>query len=156
MSKKKIVLSIIAMVLVIAIGLTAYVLTNPRAKDYVLSLFSETPEAPVESASGESTETTAGGISYTVTVTHADGSTKEFSYTTTEKYVGTLLQQEGLIEGPIEAYGIYIQVVDGERAVYEENGAYWAFYENGEYALAGIDQTVATEGAHYELVYTIG
>lgn len=144
MSKKKIVLSIIAVVLVIAIGLTAYVLTNPKAKDYVLSLFGAAPEAPAE------------GISYTVTVTHADGSTKEFSYTTTEKYVGTLLQQEGLIEGPIEAYGIYIQVVDGERAVYEENGAYWAFYENGEYAMAGIDQTVATEGAHYELVYTIG
>ena len=144
MSKKKIVLSIIAVVLVIAIGLTAYVLTNPKAKDYVLSLFGASPEAPAE------------GISYTVTVTHADGSTKEFSYTTTEKYVGTLLQQEGLIEGPIETYGIYIQVVDGERAVYEENGAYWAFYENGEYALAGIDQTVATEGAHYELVYTIG
>lgn len=144
MSKKKIVLSIIAVVLVIAIGLTAYVLTNPKAKDYVLSLFGASPEAPAE------------GISYTVTVTHADGSTKEFSYTTTEKYVGTLLQQEGLIEGPIEAYGIYIQVVDGERAVYEENGAYWAFYENGEYAMAGIDQTVATEGAHYELIYTIG
>lgn len=140
MSKKKLLITILALVLVAALIVTVLVLTNPRAKDFVLGLFGAEPEAVTQTLN--------------VTVVHSDGTEKAFTYTTTERYVGTVLQQEGLIEGPIESYGIYIQVVDGERAVYEENSAYWAFYENGQYANQGIDQTLITEGVTYSLVYT--
>ena len=99
---------------------------------------------------------TEGEKSFTVTVVHADGSSKDFSYKTTELYVGTVLQAEGLIEGEEGEFGLYIKVVDGESAIYEEDGAYWAFYVNGEYATQGIDLTPIEDGAVYKLEYTIG
>lgn len=99
---------------------------------------------------------TEGEKSFTVTVVHADGSSKDFNYKTDELYVGAVLQAEGLIEGEEGDYGLYIQVVDGEQAIYEEDGAYWAFYVNGEYAAQGIDLTPIEDGKTYSLEYTIG
>jgi hypothetical protein len=99
---------------------------------------------------------TEGEKSFTVTVVHADGSSKDFSYKSTELYVGAVLQAEGLIEGEEGEFGLYIKVVDGEKAVYEEDSAYWAFYVNGEYAAQGIDLTPIEDGATYSLEYTIG
>lgn len=101
-------------------------------------------------------QTSEGEKSFTVTVVHADGSSKDFSYKTTELYVGAVLQAEGLIQGEEGQYGLYIKVVDGESAVYEENGAYWGFYVNGEYASQGIDLTPIEDGATYTLEYTKG
>ncbi|MBQ7340713.1 MAG: DUF4430 domain-containing protein [Oscillospiraceae bacterium] len=99
---------------------------------------------------------TEGEKSFTVTVVHADGSSKDFSYKTTELYVGTVLQAEGLIEGEEGEFGLYIHAVDGEQAIYEEDGAYWAFYVNGEYAAQGIDLTPIEDGTTYSLEYTVG
>jgi len=101
-------------------------------------------------------QTTEGEKSFTVTVVHADGTSKDFSYKTTELYVGAVLQAEGLIEGEEGQYGLYINAVDGESAVYEVDGAYWAFYVNGEYAMQGIDLTPIEDGAVYKLEYTVG
>ena len=53
-------------------------------------------------------------------------------------------------------YGLYITEVDGEAAVYEEDGAYWAFYQDGEYANQSVDQTPISDGDAFSLVYTIG
>ena len=128
MNKKKIVVAVIALVAVVAALLALWWFTRP--------------------------ETQAGKKTFTVTVVHADGSEKTFTYKTTKEYVGQVLLEEGLVEGTQETYGLYMKVVDGERAVYEENSAYWAFYEGEEYAQLGIDQTPVTDGAAYKLVYT--
>ena len=128
MSKKKIVVAVIALVAVIAALLALWYFTRP--------------------------ETQEGMKTFTVTVVHADGSEKPFTYTTDKEFVGQVLLEEGLVEGTQETYGLYMKVVDGERAVYEENSAYWAFYEGEEYAQLGIDQTPVTDGAAYKLVYT--
>ena len=47
-----------------------------------------------------------------------------------------------------------IKEVDGEKAVYEEDNAYWGFFVGEEYAQLGIDQTPAEDGAVYKLEYT--
>ena len=99
-------------------------------------------------------EEAAQQVTITVTVVHSDETEKTFTYTTQERYVGAALQKEGLIDGPMEEYGMYIQEVDGERAVYEESGAYWAFYIDDQYAFAGIDQTPVDGAVEYRLVYT--
>ena len=49
---------------------------------------------------------------------------------------------------------MYISHVDGERAVYEEDGAYWALYVGEEYATNGVELTPIEDGATYKLVYT--
>ena len=97
-----------------------------------------------------------GEKSFTVTVVHSDGEEKTFSYTSSEEYVGTVVQEEGLVEGDMGEYGLYIKVVDGERAVFEENATYWAFYIGEEYAQTGIDVTPIEDGTAYRLVYMKG
>ena len=106
--------------------------------------------------SGEK-ETTQGATEskkFTVTVVHADGSSKDFTYETTEEFVGPVLEEAGLIKGNRGAYGLEISEVDGEKAVYSEDNAYWAVYEGEEYALQGIDTTPVVDGGVYKLVYT--
>ena len=101
-------------------------------------------------------ETAAGEKEITVEVTHSDGVIVEFTYQTNAEYLGALLLEEGLIEGEAGAYGLYIKVVDGERADYDLDGAYWAFYQGEEYAAQGIDQTPVYDGDTFKLVYTYG
>ena len=95
-----------------------------------------------------------GDKTVTVKVVHADQSEKEFTYETDDEYLGELLTEEGLVEGEVSEYGMYITKVDGEQAVFETDNAYWALYENGEYASTGADQTVLDDGDEFSLVYT--
>ena len=100
--------------------------------------------------------TQEGSKSFTVQVVHADGTTKEFRYTSDEEYVGTVLIEAGLIDGEEGAWGMYIETVDGEEAVYETDGAYWALYVGEEYATQSIELTPIEDGGTYSLVYTLG
>ena len=84
----------------------------------------------------------------TVKVVHADQSEKDFTYETDDEYLGELLLDEELAEGETSEYGMYI------TKVFETDGAYWALYENGEYASTGADQTVLDDGDEFSLVYT--
>ena len=127
MSKKKLFLSVAALVLVVGLLLGLYFATRPQTQE--------------------------GTKTFTVTVVHKDGSSKDFSYTSDEEFVGTVLQAEGLVEGEMAQYGLYIKKVDGEKAVYEEDGAYWGFYIGEDYAQTGIDQTPIEDGKVYKLVY---
>ena len=102
----------------------------------------------------ETPETGAEKMSFTVIVVHKDGTEKTFSYETNEKYVGPVLEADGLLKGNEGPYGMEITEVDGEKAVYSEDGAYWAVYEGEEYALQGIDTTPVKEGQVYKLVWT--
>lgn len=101
-------------------------------------------------------ETAAGAKRITVAVIHEDGTEKSFSYQTDAEYLGEVLEENGLIQGEQGAFGLYIQVVDGESAVYEEDGAYWAFYQDGEYAQQSVDLTPICDGDSFSLVYTYG
>ena len=130
MKNKKLVLAVAALVLVVGLLAGLYLATRPQ--------------------------TSQGAKTFTVTVVHGDGSSKDFTYHTDEEYVGAVLQAEGLIEGEMGDFGLYIHAVDGEQAVYEVDGAYWAFYQGEEYAMQGIDLTPINDGDHFQLVYTIG
>ncbi|MDD6160368.1 MAG: DUF4430 domain-containing protein [Oscillospiraceae bacterium] len=126
----KIAIAVVAVVAVIAVMVGIFVATRPQ--------------------------TVQGAKEFTVEVTHKDGSTKTFTYHTDEEFVGTVLLAEGLIAGEDGPYGLYVQVVDGEEAVYEKDSSYWAFYVNGEYASTGVDQTPVVSGDVYGLTYTVG
>lgn len=99
-------------------------------------------------------ETSAGEKAFTVTVVHADGQSRDFSYRTDEEYLGDALVSEGLIAGEEGAYGLYVKTVDGETADYDRDGAYWAFYVGDDYAQLSIDQTPVHDGDTFQLVYT--
>lgn len=101
-------------------------------------------------------ETSAGGKEITVTVVHADGTEKVFEYATDAEFLGSVLLDEGIVEGEEGPYGLVINAVDGETASWEENQSYWALFIGEEYATTGADTTPVTDGGVYKLVYTIG
>lgn len=84
----------------------------------------------------------------------ADDRQVKFTIHTDETTVGAALVANDLIAGDESSYGLYIKKVNGITADYDIDQSYWAFYIDGEYALAGIDSTDITEGAVYQLVYT--
>ena len=100
--------------------------------------------------------TTQGSKTITVEVVHKDGSSKDFTYHTDAEYLGEVLLAEGRVEGDAGEYGLMTTTVDGEQAVYETDGAYWAFYVGDEYASLGVDQTPIADGDSFSLVYTVG
>lgn len=100
--------------------------------------------------------TSAGSKTITVEVVHKDESKKSFTYTTDEEYLDKVLVGEGLVEDNQGPYGLYIEVVDGERADYNVDGGYWAIEQNGERAATGASEIPVGDGDSFALVYTIG
>lgn len=99
-------------------------------------------------------DTAQGAKTVTVEVVHGDGSSKEFTYHTDSEYLGEVLLAEGLVAGDQGEFGLYILTVDGEDAIFEESGAYWALYQNGEMTTTGADTTPIQDGDSFQLVYT--
>ncbi len=95
------------------------------------------------------------GCKFTVIVVHADGSEETFAYTAEEGKLGAFLEAEGLINSEGADPGMF-HTVDGEKADWNVNQSYWAFYVNGEYAMTGIYDTPIVDGETYKLEYTIG
>ena len=95
-----------------------------------------------------STELGEGEKTFTLTVATGAGEL-DFTVHTDKETVGEALEEVGLIEGEEGAYGLYVKKVNGITADYDTTGEYWAFYEGGEYATAGVDKTVAEDGATY-------
>ena len=93
--------------------------------------------------------------SFTVTVVHHDGSQEDFTYETSEEKLGGFLEAEGLILSEGADDGMF-HTVDGEKADWNVDQSYWAFYIGNEYAMTGIYDTDITDGARYRLEYTIG
>ena len=103
-------------------------------------------EAGVQSEGGEVGE---GAKQFGFTVTDADGNETDFTVHTDKETVGEALEELGLIEGEEGEYGLYVTTVNGVTVDFDEDGKYWAFYVNGEYAQTGVDVTAIEEGASY-------
>lgn len=68
--------------------------------------------------------------------------------------LGEALFEYELIDGDEGEYGLYVKQVNGIKADYDTDKAYWAFFKDGEYMNSGVDQTEISDTEHYELVYT--
>lgn len=91
----------------------------------------------------------AGSKEFKFVVVDTDANETEFDIVTEKGTVGEALIDEKLIEGTEGEYGLYVTKVNGIEAIYENDGTYWAFYVNGEYATAGVDTTEVEDGATY-------
>ena len=129
MNNKKLVLAAVALVALVAILAGVYLLSQEEAS--------------------------LGAKNFTVTVVHSDGAEKVFSYKTDAEKLGAFLEAEGLINSQGADQGMF-HTVDSEKADWNENQSYWAFYLGDEYAITGIYDTNIADGAVYKLVYNIG
>ena len=130
MNNKKLILAAIALVAIIAVLVGVYLATRSG------------PAA-------------AGAKAITVTVVHSDGTEKVFNYNTDAEKLGAYLEEQGLIESQGADAGMF-HTVDGEKADWNVNQSYWAFYLGEDYAMTGIYDTDIADGGVYKLVYTIG
>ena len=103
--------------------------------------------------STEDTELGEGSKTIVVLV-QAGEKTVKFTLKTDAEFLGTALEENGLIVGKEGPYGIMIEKVNGIQAIYEKDNAYWGLYSRGEYGMNGADTTPIADGDQYELVYT--
>jgi len=82
------------------------------------------------------------------------GEKMQYQINTDAATVGEALLALGLIAGDTSAMGLMVHTVCGIPLDYEKDGAYWAFYVNGAYAAAGVDQTPIEPDTIYEFRYT--
>ena len=127
MQNKKLILAIVALVAVMAILAGVYFATRPEPQQ--------------------------GAKAYTVIVVHKDQTDKTFTYRTDAEFLDKALLEEGLIEGKEDQYGLIIEKVDGEAAIWETDNAYWSLYIGEEYATTGISATPVYDGSTFKLVY---
>ena len=132
--KSKVVLSILALVLIVAMAFSFSACGNDDGN-------TNTGDAKVEKT-------------FVFKVVDLDGSEKSFDIKTDAKTVGEALVNEKLISGTEGDYGLMVDTVNGIKYDYNADGAYWAFYVNGEYAMSGVDTTEIDETAVYSLVAT--
>lgn len=90
-----------------------------------------------------------GSVEFAFAVVDQEGNETQFEIHTDKETVGEALTELGLIAGDEGEYGLYVKTVNGITADYDQDGTYWAFYINGEYASTGVDSTPATEGESY-------
>ena len=92
-----------------------------------------------------------GKTAFIMEVTQLDGTTVTFTVNTDKETVGEALLELGIVAGDDTEYGLYVKTVNGVTLDYDTDGAYWAFYINGEYAMTGVDATSIEAGASYTL-----
>jgi len=129
MKNKKLIIALLVLIFAVATLLSVYYASGPSVQE--------------------------GSKAITVTVVHADGSEKKFEYRTDAEMLGAFLEEKGLIDSQGADQGMF-HTVDGEKADWNVNQSYWAFYLGEEYAMTGIYDTPITDGAIYKLVYTLG
>lgn len=104
-----------------------------------------------------SPKATQGAKAIVIEVVDDQGETVSYDVHTDAEYLrGAMEEAEGLtFEGTESEYGLMVDTVNGLTADYNTNGAYWAFYVNGEYCNYGIDSQPVSDGETYTIAYTV-
>ena len=100
---------------------------------------------------------TEGSKSITINVVNSREETTSYSVKTDAEYLRQAMEEaEGLTFSGTESeeYGMMVDTVNGERADYSLDHAYWNFLVNGEYGNYGIDKQPVNDGDEYSIVYT--
>ena len=116
----------------------------------------QAPETTAAPAKTDRQELGEGSKLFYFDVTFSNGETSSYAIHTDADTVGAALVDLNLIAGDESEYGLYVKTVGEETLDYDANGMYWGFYENGEFAMTGVDSTAITDGATYSFVATKG
>ncbi len=128
-NRKKTLIMIVALVLLIAAALTAWLALKPQPS--------------------------AGSKAISVTVEHFEGGNKVFNIKTDAEYLREALDQEQLVAGNETEYGLWVTTVDGETAD-DAKQEWWGYTVNGEFAEFGVDQQPVNDGDAYVFTLNVG
>ena len=98
-----------------------------------------------------------GEKSITIEVVMADGEATVYEVKTDAEYlVGAMEEADGLtFEGEEGIYGLSVSTINGVRADYTLDGAYWGFFVNDEYCSYGVSQQPVEDGDAFSIIYTL-
>lgn len=103
-------------------------------------------------------KTTEGNKTVSLVVVAEDGKETTYdakTYALVLKDLMEELKDEGFSYGGTESeYGLMIDTINGVRADYTLDGAYWSFYVNDEYCNYGISEQPVNDGDDFSIVYT--
>lgn len=101
----------------------------------------------------EDTELGEGAVTVKIEVT-ADNKTITLTVKTDETNLEKILTANNLVEGDESEFGLYIKVVNGIRADYDLDHAYWAIEKDGAPTPTGANGITVADSETYALVYT--
>lgn len=129
-NSKKAIIAVIALVVLIALFALVYRFAAPK---------------PVE-----------GAKALTIEVVDDKAKTTSYEVHTDAEYLRQAMEEaDGLtFDGTESEYGLMVETVNGVTADYNTDGAYWAFYVDGEYCNFGIDSQPVNDGETYSIIYT--
>ena len=98
-----------------------------------------------------------GSKAVTIEVINSKEESKMYELQTDAQYLQQAMDEaEGLEYSGTEGdYGLMIDTVNGETAVYEPDAAYWGFFVNGEYCNYGISEQPVEDGDAFQIIYTV-
>ena len=98
-------------------------------------------------------QASAGTKHIVISVTYADGTKESFDVATDAEYLKEAADTVLKLEGETGPYGFTVYAVNGEKADYNKDGAYWALYVDGGYGQYGVDAQPVADGSTYAFVY---
>ena len=132
--KKHLILSLVLVIALIAAMALSLVSCDKET-------VAETQDANTVSDVAVETVVGTGDTSFNFKAKLKDGTVKSYIVKTDKTTVGDALVEVGLISGSNDQYGLMVDTVCGETLIYENDKMYWAFYQDGKYANAGVDST---------------
>ena len=136
---KKKILGIAAIVIVIAALLGVYY------------AFREQPKNPNVGPSSDG-DVSIKGKNVTIEVIDDENNSVTYSLTTHAEYLeGAMNEAEGLT---YEAKDGMVMTVNGKRADYNLDGAFWGFYVNGKFCNYGFAEQPVNDGDEFRIEYT--
>ncbi len=102
-----------------------------------------------------------GSKNIVIEVIGSNGEAKDYNLTSSAEYLREAMDElaerdeDFSYSGTGGSYGLMVEEINGERALYAENGAYWALYLNDEYAQYGADAQPIAEGDKFSWIYEI-
>jgi len=132
----------------------ALIMTISLAMLMMLSACGNDASATPDSSITQAHDIGEGPVTFRFNVVDDEGNRHSWNVNTNETTVGAALVKVGLIEGYSSDFGLMVTHVNGIRAEFVEDGAWWAFYIDNEMAMAGVDATDIEEGVTYAFIYT--
>lgn len=92
----------------------------------------------------------------TIEVVMADSTSVLYEVSTDAEYLIEAMEDadELTFEGEEGIYGLSVSTINGVRADYTLDGAYWGFYIENEYCNYGVSQQPVEDGDAFRIVYT--
>ncbi len=104
-------------------------------------------------------KTTAGDKNIVIEVVNSEGESTKYDVSTDAEYLKNAMDELAETDdsfsfsGTNGDYGIMVEVINGEQAIYDADNAYWALYVNGEYGQYSADQQPVADAETYTWKY---